>query len=311
VTSPPSPRAGAAFALLAFGAWGAVPLFWRAIARVPSLEVLAHRVAWSMLVLVALVVVLRQGREVRAVLGSWSRLRYLLASGALITVNWGLFIWAVQNGHLLDASLGYFVNPLVNVALGVVLLRETVRPLQRVSIAVAALGVLVLVVGLHRLPWIALVLATTFGAYGLLRKLAPVEAIVGLTVETMLVTPIAVAYLARQTLAGESAFVQWSPAFVAFVALAGPITALPLVWFAAAARRLPLSTLGFFQYLAPTLQFLIAVVVFREPLRPLQLASFAAIWLALAIYTWDAVQWHRRSRVTGAAISSAGKRRGR
>ena len=298
---PESPaRGGVLFALLAYLSWGTVPLFWRAIRRVPSLEVLAHRVAWSMLVLIVLVGVMRLGPEVRAVLGSWRRLRYLLVSGTLITINWGLFIWSVQRGHLLDASLGYFINPLVSVALGVLVLRESLRRAQRVSLAVASLGVLVLVIWLRQLPWVALALAASFGLYGLVRKTAPVESIVGLTVETLLVTPIAIVYLAMQTSAGESVFVTSPPWFVAVVALAGPITALPLVWFAAAARRLPLSTLGFFQYVAPTLQFLLAVLVFHEPLRGVQLLSFGAIWSALAIYTWDAVA-HRRRVISASA----------
>jgi chloramphenicol-sensitive protein RarD len=281
-------RAGAVFALLAYGSWGAIPLYWRAVRRVTATEVLAHRVAWSMLVLVGLVVAMRLGRELHAVVKSFRRLRYLLLSGALITINWGLFIWAVQNGHLLDASLGYFINPLVNVGLGVVVLRESLRPIQRLSVALAAVGVLVLVIGLRELPWIALALATTFGLYGLVRKTAPVESIVGLTVETLLVTPIALSYLTLQTEKGQSVFSTTSPWFVGLIMLAGPISALPLVWFAAAARRLPLSTLGIFQYVAPTLQFLIAVLVFREPLRAVQLVAFVVIWSALGLYTWDA-----------------------
>ena len=174
-----------------------------------------------MLVLVGLVLALRLGGEVRAVLGSWRRLRYLLLSSVLISINWGLFIWSVQSGHVLDASLGYFINPLVSVALGVIVLREKLRPAQRVSLAVAALGVLVLVIWRRELPMVALGLAVTFGLYGLVRKVAPVESIVGLTVETLVVTPIALVYLVVQTAAGASVFVTAKPSFVAFVALAG------------------------------------------------------------------------------------------
>jgi len=289
--APPLPDrgrrgAGLASAVAAYGMWGLLPLYFKAMPAVGALEILAHRVAGSALLL-AIVIAAWRGREGFARLRA-ARLRVLVATTALIAVNWGLYIWAVQAGRVLEASLGYFVNPLVNVALGVGFLHETLRPRQRAAFLLAGAGVLALVVSTGTIPWIALVLATTFGFYGLLRKRADVEPVGGLFAETALLAPAAFAFLGWLAARGEGAFGR-SPKETLLLALAGAITSVPLLAFGHAVRHLRLSTLGIVQYLAPTGQFLLAVLAFGEPFGRAQAFAFACIWGALAIYTWDAI----------------------
>jgi chloramphenicol-sensitive protein RarD len=280
------PGAGLASAVLAYGMWGLLPLYFRAMPRVGAVEILAHRVAGSALLL-ALVLAVARGRE------GFRRLRamspgVLAATTLLIAVNWLLYIWAVQAGRVLEASLGYFVNPLVNVALGVGFLGETLRPRQRAAFLVAGAGVVVLVVSTGALPWIALVLASTFGLYGLLRKRADVEPVGGLFAETARLAPPALVVLGWLAARGEGALGR-TPRETVLLALAGAVTSIPLLAFGAALRRLKLSTLGVVQYLAPTGQFLLAVLVFGEPFGRAQAFAFGCIWTALALYTWDAL----------------------
>jgi chloramphenicol-sensitive protein RarD len=227
---------------------------------------------------------MRSFAGVRAALAK-STLKYLAGSTILIAANWGIFIWSVQSGRILQASLGYYINPLVNVALGVVFLGERLSRTQSIAVGLATLGVLILTVAAGVFPWVSLLLAFTFASYGLLRKLAPVEALAGLFVETLLVTPFALAYILFREHAATGALRQGTFAHGVLLALAGPITAVPLIFFAAAARRMPLSTLGFFQYIAPTLQFLLAVLLYGEKLSAAHVATFACIWTALAIFT--------------------------
>ncbi len=272
---------GALYALAAYGSWGVVPVFWKLLRDVPPLDLLAHRAIWSLAFVALVLAVARRGGSVLAALRSGRTLGFLALTTALIAVNWGLFIWAVQAGKILEASLGYYVNPLVNVVAGVVVLGERLGRPQRVAVGLAAVGVVVLTAATGSVPWVALLLAVTFAAYGLLRKVAPVEALAGLFVETLLFAPVAVAYLALR----PGAFTMGPPSHALLLAAAGPVTALPLLWFTAAARRLPLSTLGFFQYLSPTLQFLLAVVVYGERLGAAHVAAFAFIWAALFVFT--------------------------
>jgi chloramphenicol-sensitive protein RarD len=282
---PESRRGGVVFAVLAYGSWGLVPLFWRLVRDIDPLEILAHRVAWSLVVVAGLLAVLGGGRAALAAMRSRRTLLLFLASSAVIGVNWGLFIWAVSTNHLSDASLGYFINPLANVVLGVVALKERLGRGQRVSVALAAIAVLFLVVAGGVFPWLALTLAGTFAAYGLMRKLAPLESLAGLFVETLVLAPVALGAIAFFELRGGGALSRGEPRLVLLLAASGAVTALPLVWFAAAARRLPLSTLGLFQYIAPSLQLLVAVFLFGEVVEPARWGAFALIWLALAIHS--------------------------
>jgi chloramphenicol-sensitive protein RarD len=292
MNAPAAPdRKGLLLAVAAYGIWGVLPLYFHILADVPALQILAHRVVWSVLLLVVLVVVLG---KVRAILAAarWRTLILLAASAALIALNWLIYIWAVQHGHVLEASLGYFINPLVNVALGILVLGERLRRLQGVAIAVATAGVLVMAVSGGGAIGVSVALALSFGLYGLLRKVAAIDALGGLTVETMLLTPLAAVWLLHSAQAGTTGFGQ-SAATDALILAAGIVTATPLLLFAAAARRLPLSTLGLVQYIAPTIQFGVALLL-GEPLRPVHLVTFALIWTGCALYAFDTVRAARQ-----------------
>ena len=258
-------------------------MYFRALKGIPPLEIAAHRAVWSAGLLLGVVVALRRGPTLRALMKQPRQLGVLVATTLLISGNWLLFIWAIEQGRLLEASLGYFINPLVNVLLGVVFLGETLRRAQKVAVALAAVGVSVLIVRLGHLPWISLTLASSFGLYGLLRKRFQIDAIVGLFVETGLLAPFALAFIGTRGTAEPG----W------LLAASGVITAVPLVLFTEGARRLTLSTVGLMQYLAPTGQFLIAVFAFGEPFTAAHAATFACIWGSLALYTADAVRASR------------------
>jgi chloramphenicol-sensitive protein RarD len=272
-----------AYGIAAYGWWGLIPLYFKTVSHVAPLEVLTHRALWSFVTLAILV----------RLLGRWGALwkerrngRLWLMLGltsCLIAANWLTFIYAVVSGQVLQSSLGYFINPLVNVLLGVIFLRERLRPYQTLSIALALVGVLVLTSLVGVVPWIALTLAVTFAVYGLLRKLMPVDGLVCLTVETLVLTPLALGYLGYLSLAGTATGT--GAANLGLLMLSGPITTIPLLFFGAAARRLRLSTLGIVQYLTPSLQFLAAVLLFHEPFSRAQIISSACIWMAVAIYT--------------------------
>jgi chloramphenicol-sensitive protein RarD len=261
-----------------------MPLYLKTVRAVPLLEVLSHRVVWAFVLLLPLV--WRQG-QLGAILADVRRRRtlaILATSTVAIAMNWLVYIWAVNHNRVLEASLGYYINPLVNVLLGVVVLGERLDRPVRVAVGIAAVGVAWLTIRLGQAPWIALALAASFGLYGLMRKLAPVGALAGLTIETALLLPLSAGYLAWAVLTGGSAFLAGRPTLDLLLLLAGPVTAIPLLCFARAARRLPLSTLGFLQYLSPTLQFLLAVLVYGEPFDGSRLVAFGFIWTALAVF---------------------------
>jgi chloramphenicol-sensitive protein RarD len=289
------PLAGALYATLAYGTWGVLPVYWKALAGVPLVEVLAHRVFGTVIFSALLLAGLRRTGELGDALRSPRERASLLASGVLIAVNWGVFIWAVGAGRIVETSLGYYLNPLVNVLLGTVFLRERLRRAQGISVALAGAGVLVMLVSHGELPWIALALAVSFGLYGLLHKLTHVRPIAGLALETAALAPAALAYLCFATEPPGGALVTAGSLPRTLLVLAGPVTALPLLWFASAARRLRLSTLGLFQYLAPTLALLVAVLLYGEPFGRAHAAAFALIWAALALYTADALHASRSS----------------
>ena len=281
---------GFAYGLAAYGSWGFFPIYLKAVSRTPVFELLSHRITWAAILL--LILVWHQGHfgDIVAAFRRPRTLAVLAASTLLIAINWLVYIFSVTHNRLLESSFGYYINPLVNVALGVALLRERLDPLVRVAVAIAAGGVLWLGIHAGRLPWISLVLAFTFAFYGLLRKLAPVGALIGLTVETLLLLPLAAGYLCFVIATGRAAFLSGRPGLDALLVLGGPLTAIPLLWFAAAARRLPLSTMGFLQYISPTVQFLLAVALYREPFDRAKAGAFVCIWIALALFAYHSVR---------------------
>jgi chloramphenicol-sensitive protein RarD len=300
MTDPAAPppersfRSGLAWGLAAYCSWGLFPIYFKAVAAVPALEVLAHRVVWSVVVLAIVLAVQRRWREVAAVVAHPRTLAVLGVTSLLIGGNWYLFIWAVTTGQMLQASLGYFINPLVNVFLGVVFLGERMSRTGVAAVAMAGVGVGWLAVLGGAPPWVALVLAFSFAFYALIRKTARVKPVPGLAVETALLAPVALLFLATTASSGGLYFGTGSWRLDLLLAAAGLITALPLVWFNMAAQSLPLSTLGFLQYLSPTGQFLLAVLVYGEPLTRDRLVAFACIWTALGIFTVDQLQTRAR-----------------
>lgn len=293
-------RLGLGYGLAAYGAWGVFPIYLKAVKTVPVVEVLCHRVVWALAVLAVVIAVRGEMRAVIAALRNRRALLVLSASTVLIAVNWLVYIFSVSHSRMLESSLGYYINPLVSVLFGIVLLGERLEPLTKAAVVAAAAGVAWLAIHLGQLPWISLVLAFSFGLYGLLRKIAPVGALIGLTVETLLLAPFAAAYLGWAMSSGRSGFLTGGPAIKVLLLLAGPVTAVPLLWFAGAARRLPLSTMGFLQYVSPTLQFLLAVAVYAEPFDRGRAGAFVCIWLAVALFAFDSV----RRRVPEPAVDA-------
>ena len=293
---PPRPTAGVAFGLAAYLWWGLCPIYFKSVAHVPAAEVLAHRIVWSLILL--LLLMWRRGRLAELVEAA-RQPRVIIAlsvSTVLVALNWFVFIWAVSTGQLLQASLGYFINPLVNVLLGVVVLRERLRPWQLLSLTLAVGAVVLLGLRQGAVPVISLTLAFSFSLYGLIRKLANVGATAGLTIETALLTPVALGVLLLWNGQGTLVFAHLDRSTDILLALSGVVTALPLIWFAAGARRLRYATMGFLHYVTPTGQFLLAVLAYGEVFGAQRLLSFALIWLALVIFTADAAASYRRVR---------------
>lgn len=287
---------GLGFALGAYGLWGLLPIYWKLLVEVPAFEILLHRMVWSLVFLAVLLMFSGRWRGLRQ---AWSepRTRWIyLAAALLITVNWWLYIWAVNSGHIVETSLGYFINPLVNVFLGVVLFREQLRRGQWVAIGLAASGVAYLTFSYGQLPWISLTLAFSFAIYAVLKKVAPLAAIEGMTTETALMLLPALAVLVYWQVTGSASFANLSLGTDALLIGSGAATALPLILFAAAARRLPLAVIGIMQYLAPTMQFLLGVLVYGEPFDQRRLIGFLFIWVALVVFTVDGLVGRQRQK---------------
>jgi len=294
--TPPRPAAGSglAAAVGAFVLWGVFPLYLKPLAEVPALQVMAHRIVWCCLLVFAWLTLRGELGTVRAALADRETRLRLAASATLISVNWLVYVWAVANGHVVEASLGYFINPLLNVVLGVFVLGERLNRAQWFAVALAALGVVYLTVLAARPPWIALVLAASFGTYGLMRKVVQVESVPGLAAETLLLSPFALALLLWAEAHGSGAFGHVAPAIDALLVGSGLATALPLALFAFGARLIPYSTIGLVQYIGPTLQFLLGVLVFHEAFPWTRAIGFACIWTAVAIYAADGLWRSRR-----------------
>ena len=294
--SAPRPGAGPGLsaAIGAFVIWGVFPLYLKPMAGVPALQIMSHRIVWCCLLVFAWLAWRGEVGTVRTALADrGSRLR-LMASAVLISVNWLVYVWSVNNGHVVEASLGYFINPLLNVVLGVMVLHERLNRAQWLAVALAAFGVLYLTVVAGRPPWIALTLAASFGLYGLIRKVVRVEAVPGLATETLLLAPFAAGFLLWAEARGNGSFGHAGATIDLLLVGSGLVTALPLTLFAYGARRIPLSTVGLVQYIGPTLQFLLGVLVFHEAFPPARAIGFAFIWAALALYAADGVRRLRR-----------------
>ncbi|MGV8918947.1 MAG: EamA family transporter RarD [Pseudomonas sp.] len=289
-----NPRRGYILGLTAYISWGLFPLYFKLLSSVPSVEIIVHRVLWSALCGSLLLLVWKHPGWWRELRDNRRRLATLAFSGSLIAANWLVYVWAVNNGRMVEASLGYYINPLVNVLLGMLLLGERLRPLQWLAVALATVGVAQQVWHVGSLPWVSLVLALTFGFYGLIRKKAPVAALPGLVVETWMLVPLAVGWLLLNPLAVSAQPSFWSTSQAWWLAAAGPITVMPLICFNAAARHLPYTTLGFLQYIAPTLVLSLAVWVYGEQLPTSTLIAFAFIWTGLVVYSVDI--WLRSRR---------------
>ncbi|MQY13387.1 Protein RarD [Streptomyces sp. RB5] len=301
-------RLGLIYGFAAYGAWGVIPLFWPLLKPAGAAEILAHRMVWSLPVCLLILLALGRWSWIRPLLRQPRRLALIAASAAVITVNWGVYIWAVNDGRVVEAALGYFINPLVSIAFGVVLLRERLRPLQWAAVATGGIAVVVLAVGYGRLPWVALTLALSFGTYGLLKKHVGLEGVEGFAAETAMQFVPATAFLVYLTARGDSTFTTEGVGHPLLLASCGIVTAAPLIAFGASAVRLPLSMLGMLQYLAPTLQFLLGLLYFHESMPPERWAGFALVWAALTLLTWDALRTAHRGRAAlRAAVASRPK----
>jgi chloramphenicol-sensitive protein RarD len=296
-------RKGVVAAVGAYTLWGLLPVYWKALQAVPALETLAHRTVWSLLFVLLIQAARGRWEWVRLVRQRPRMLLTFLGSTCLLGVNWLTYIWAVTAGHVVDSSLGYFINPLVSVLLGVLFLGERLRPWQAVAVGLAAVSVVYLTLGLGSLPWIALVLAGTFGFYGLLRKTAPLGSLEGLSLETALLSLPALTYLLSLEVAGRANFGHAGASTTGLLAFAGVITALPLLLFAWAARNTTLGTMGILHYIAPTLQFLLGLLAYHEPFSPARLLGFCGVWLALLVYSAEALTHERLRRASAAAVT--------
>jgi len=302
----PEQRRGFLFGFAAYFLWGLFPLYWKLLGESGAIEILAHRIIWSMVTIAGLVVLRRRLPQLKA-LWREPRQRWLLVLAAgLISVNWGTYIWGVTHGHVVETSLGYFINPLFTVMLGVLVLSERLRPVQWTALGIAAVAVLALTIEYGRPPWIALTLTVSFGLYGLAKKKAGAGAIEGMTLESAAIAPVALATVLVLTFRGDATVTSNGPWYAALVMLSGPLTALPLLLFGAAATRVSLTTIGLLQYIAPMMQFALGVLVYREEMPPMRWVGFGLVWLALVVFSLDGITRRRRRRTlvpAAAAVS--------
>ncbi|MER6994748.1 EamA family transporter RarD [Streptomyces sp. NPDC000410] len=298
-------RAGLLYGFGAYGMWGLVPLFWPLMKPAGAVEILAHRMVWSLAVVAIALLALRRWGWIRELLRQPRKLGLITVAATVITVNWGVYIWAVNAGQVVEASLGYFINPLVTIAMGVLLLKERLRPAQWAAVGIGFAAVVVLTVGYGQPPWISLVLAFSFAVYGLIKKKINIGGLESLAAETAVQFLPALAYLLWLGSQGSATFGTEGVGHAALLAATGVVTAAPLICFGAAAIRVPLSTLGLLQYLAPMFQFTLGVVYFHEAMPAERWAGFSLVWLALTVLTWDALRNARRTRMKAARLAAA------
>jgi chloramphenicol-sensitive protein RarD len=297
-------RRGFLLGVAAYGLWGLFPLYWPLLEPAGAVEILAHRICWSLITMAALTALLRRTPQLKAIMRDPRLFAILSVAAVVIGLNWGGFIYGVNHGRVVEVSLGYFINPLVTVLLGVFVLGERLLRLQWVAIGLAAVAVVILTVDYGQPPWIAFLLACSFATYGLARKKAGVGAIEGLTFETVVLTPIALAYLGWLAVTGQASFGAEGAGHAVLMTTTGLVTALPLICFGAAAIRVSMTTIGLLQYLAPTIHFVLGIVVFDEVMSPVKWAGFSLVWLALALFTVETVRHRRRQlRLTAEAVA--------
>lgn len=290
--------------LAAYALWGFFPIYWKLLHDVPALQVIGHRIAWSFVLLIIVILVSKQWTEFRTAALAPKTVGIYSIAAVLLSVNWLIYVWGVNAGFIVETSLGYFINPLISVLLGVIFLRERLRTIQWIPIGLAAAGVIYLTITYGRLPWIALSLAFSFGIYGLVKKLAPLGSLYGLTLETALVFPIALLYLAFVDLNDTGSFLRQSALTDILLIGTGAVTSIPLLMFASAARQIPLTMIGILQYIAPTIQFLIGVFLYHEPFDRSRMIGFGLVWVALIIF-W--VENYLASRVPVSPIPEMGE----
>jgi len=284
-------QSGALNAVLAYTSWGLLPIYWKLFSQISAVEVLSHRILWSMVFLFGLVLFQRRLQQFRDVWRSPRHLNVLLLTATILACNWGLYIYGVNTNRVVETSLGYYINPLVNVLLGVLFLKERLNRVQTVAVGLAAIGVANFIWHVGTIPWMALALAFSFGFYGLLRKSADIPPLVGLTIETLLITPMAVALMSYWAVTGTT---HWGQGWVTVLLIGcGVITSMPLLWFNTAALRLRLSTIGFFQYLAPSIQLLLGVFLYHEPFTLNHTVTFGLVWTAIVLYSSSSLLMHR------------------
>ncbi|GAA0372974.1 EamA family transporter RarD [Bacillus horti] len=289
---------GTWFGIGAFVAWGLLPIFWKTVDHVPDLEVLAHRVVWSFVFVLMILLVLGKGKsflsEGKAILAKKKVLLGVLLASILISLNWFIYIYAVNSGQIVETSLGYYINPLLSVLLGILVLKEKLSFWQMISFTLALIGVLILTFGYGSFPWIAFLLAITFALYGLAKKLTNLGAMTGLTIETLMMTPVALVFVVWLQVGGSGSFTTLGGWTTFFLMASGAVTAIPLLLFASGARRIPLSLIGFLQYIAPTLQLLIGVFIYQESFTKTHLIAFSFIWTALIIFSVANTSWMKK-----------------
>jgi chloramphenicol-sensitive protein RarD len=277
----------------AYTLWGFFPIYWKFLHEVPALQVIGHRIAWSFILLAVYILLTGQWKDFRAAAFQWKTIGIYSIAAVLLSLNWLIYVWGVNAGFIVETSLGYFINPLLSVLLGVIFLRERLRPMQWVPVGLATIGVIYLTSVYGRPPWIALSLAFSFGFYGFVKKLSPLGSLYGLTLETGIVFPLALLYLGFVGLNGSGAFMHDGPSIDLFLAGAGFVTTIPLLMFASAAKQIPLTVVGLLQYIAPTLQFLIGVYIYKEAFDTSHLIGFAIVWAALIIFAIENYMAHR------------------
>jgi chloramphenicol-sensitive protein RarD len=278
---------GTSYALAAFTTWGVLPVYWKLLKRVPSGEILAHRIFWSFIFVSAILLIRGQWTVLKHTITVKKNMLAILLSAMLVSVNWFTYIWAINSNQIVEASMGYYINPLFCVFLGVIVLHERLNFWQWIALVLALIGVLFLTITYGRVPWVALVLAVTFGLYGLSKKTVPVDSLIALGLETFLVAPLCLMYIAFKHYQGEGSLGTISLPITMMLIFSGVVTAFPLLWFAQAAKRIPLSKVGFIQYLSPTMALFLGVIIFKETFTKVHLISFGCIWCALILYSFS------------------------